>query len=122
MADNEMIRPVTKAPVRTLFEAEKEIIRLQNELEKYQPTEDPEKRIYVLLLFVGNNSEQDFEIKEGRTEAYEYLKGMIEEIDIEESKVLVDGVKYQDAASVHEFMTHMKNFFNDSFDIEDYSS
>lgn len=81
---------------------------------------------YLMLFYATidkGEEEKVFEIVTGREAAYEYIKSMIECIDIHKSKVLVDTVCFKDAASVYEFMKYIRdnNFFGDSFDIEDYN-
>lgn len=84
------------------------------------------KREYLILYYATidkGEEEKSFEIVTGREAAYEFIKTMVECIDIHKSKVLVDTVSYNKAATVYEFMKYIgdKNFFNDTFDIEDYN-
>lgn len=92
---------------------------------------DEEKRkkklnnMKYLVLYYGTdengNDMQSFEVLEGRVATYEYIKGMIEYIDIYESKVIAETASYKDALSVYEYMKHVSQFFEeDSFDIDDY--
>lgn len=96
---------------------------------------EPEK-IYLILLD-GEETDKgtpyrDWQMKEGRQAAYDYIKNMIENeyvnINIHESRIIVssDKVKITDGISIYEFMKIMKE--NDkvidytSFDIEDYNN
>lgn len=84
---------------------------------------DPEKRIYVILYYAHEDGDdvKSFEVIIGRTNTREFIKNMIECLDIHESKVLVETVPYEDAKSVYEFIKLMESFYNDGFDIEDYN-
>ena len=97
---------------------------------------EPEK-VYLILIDgeeVDNNSTpfRDWQFKEGRQEAYDYIKSMIESefinVNVFESKIIVssDKVKITDGISIYEFMKAMKNSDKvidyTSFDIEDYTN
>ena len=87
---------------------------------------DPELKEYlVLLIGVGGDEEyyKDYQFIKGRTATYEYIKTLIEDIDIDESYVLVEGVSLEDRVTVYEFMRHMHMHFfqDDAFDIEKYN-
>ena len=89
-------------------------------------TKDPEKKEY-LLLWVGLDNDEDgirdFEFIIGRTATYERIKSLIQDIDIDNSYVLVEGVALEDRISVYAFMKHMHLHFyqDDLFDIEAYN-
>lgn len=84
-----------------------------------------EKR-YILLMVTQNDNEEEeklFEVITGRENAYNYLKNMIECMDIHESKVMGGTVSYDDALSVYQFMSWCQSnglIECDGFDIEDY--
>ena len=97
---------------------------------------EPEK-IYLILIDgeeVGEDGKlfREWEFKEGRQAAYDYIKNILESpyisVDIMESKIIVSSekVKVTDGISIYEFMKAMKenNKVIDytSFDIEDYNS
>ena len=101
---------------------------------------EPEK-IYLILL-EGNEPVyghddvakpfRDWQMKEGRQEAYDYIKEMLEnkyvEIYVHTSKIIVSSekVKVTDGISIYEFMKVMKEqdkvIDYTSFDIEDYNN
>lgn len=85
----------------------------------------PEDKTYIILYYMTIDTGEDiksFEVVTGRKNAYEYIKGIVEYLDIHDSKVMVDNVPYAKAISVYEFMKLMSNhFMEDSFDIEDYN-
>lgn len=85
----------------------------------------PEDKTYVILYYMTIDTGEDiksFEVVTGRENAYEYIKGIVEYLDIHESKIMVDNIPYSKAISIYEFMKLMSNhFFEDSFDIEDYN-
>ena len=87
---------------------------------------DPELKEY-LVLFVGVGGDEehfkDYQFVKGRTATYDLIKTLIDDIDIDESYVLVEGVSLEDRVTVYEFMRHMKMHFfqDDTFNIEDYN-
>ena len=87
---------------------------------------DPEEKEYLILMYLADdNGDEDMQIFEfviGRTATYQYIKDMIDGLDIEKSKVIVKDVTINDALTVHQFMYLMKEkyYTDDSFNIEDY--
>lgn len=95
---------------------------------------EPEKTYLILIEArdLDDGEFRDWEIKEGRQAAYDYIKNYIEsdytEVDVHKSRIIVSSekVKVTDGISIYEFMKAMKE--NDkvidysSFDIEDYVS
>ena len=95
---------------------------------------EPEK-IYLILIEGKSQDEEiefrDWELKEGRQNAYDYIKDYIMseyvEIDIHKSRIIVSSekVKVTDGISIYEFMKAMKDkdkvIDYTSFDIEDYN-
>lgn len=83
----------------------------------------PEKREYLILYYseIENEEVKSFEIITGRKEAYEFVKSIVEFVDIHESKVLVSNGTLENAKTVYEYMKLMEVYFEDSFDIEDYN-
>ena len=87
--------------------------------------ETPKKKTYI-VLYIGTDEDgkdiKSFEVIEGRKETFDFIKGIVEYIDIHESKVLTDNVSYSDAASIYDFMKYVSSIIEeDSFDIEDYN-
>ena len=84
----------------------------------------PEEKEYLLLLVdIEDNDATMFTIVMGRRAAYDYIKEDIKNMDIHKSTILVEGLPLERRVTVYEFMKHIqeKNFFEDSFDIEDYN-
>ena len=95
---------------------------------------EPEKAYLILIEGYETDNDgkkfRDWDIVEGRQEAYDYIKSMITSdyvsIDIMESKIIVSSekVKVTDGISIYEFMKAMKESDKvidyTSFDIEDY--
>lgn len=89
--------------------------------------EDPEKRMY-LVLYEGTDEEgndlKSYEYIEGRTATFNFIKNMIDYIDICDSKVIAQNVKLIDAITVYQFMKHIQEneLVKDigSFDIDEY--
>lgn len=83
---------------------------------------DPEVQIYI-VLYVGNDDNSDiksFDVIKGRVSVYEHIKNLVDYIDCVQSKVIANGVDFDEAFSVYYFMKVMKQYFDDGFDIEDY--
>ena len=92
--------------------------------------EDPEKRQYILLLYLLNESDDRddnyiWASMDGRTNTYNYIKDNIEvlEIDPDKSIVLTENVPYKDALTITEFVKYIQNGLvdnDDEFDIDEY--
>lgn len=86
---------------------------------------DPNEKTYVILYYLTIDDGEEvktFDIVKGREATYEFVKGMIENLDIHKSVIMVDNVPYSKAITIYEFMKYIKRFFEeDSFDIEDYN-
>jgi hypothetical protein len=102
-------------------------------------TKDPEDRVYVIFIVskIGEhycsyidstniNVNGEFSLTKGRSDAYEYIKNILENdkegnISIEDSMVLVEGTSCTNWISVYRFMKYCEKFFTDEyFNIEDY--
>lgn len=85
------------------------------------------KKEYIVLYIGTDDDKQDikswekFVGKDGKEDAFNFIKNMIEHIDIYESKVLVSNVTLSDALTVKEFMEYTSEEFDPSFDINDYT-
>lgn len=118
-------------------EIERKVNLLTQEIVKSMPGEEeeeapvrknPEERLYLIYYYAddpdNNRGEKikSFEEIKGRTKIYEFIKNMIEYIDIHESKVLVETLTLNDAVSVYDFMKVISQYYeSDTFDIEDYN-
>lgn len=90
----------------------------------YVPAKEPIKTYVVLYIGTDENGDdlKSFEVIEGRLETFEFIKGMVEYLDIHESKVLTGTVGYDKAISVYDFMKYVSSIIEEnSFDIEDYN-
>lgn len=89
--------------------------------------DSPEEREYLLLLYItddsGESDNQIFEIITGREATYQYIKDMIDGMDINKSKVMVTDVTLKEALTIYQFMMVIKNkyYTNDTFDIDEYN-
>lgn len=83
---------------------------------------DPENRTYLVCIAYSISGESEWELLKGRTKVYDYIKTLMEttEIDIYESFVLVESLTLKDRKSIYAFMSYVKKFYDDGFDIEDY--
>ena len=82
----------------------------------------PEERFYLICVRGKRGSEisDAWDIVKGRTEAYEYIKEIIDDIEIERSFILVESVTLGERKSIYAFMKYAGEFYSDGFDIEDY--
>lgn len=79
---------------------------------------------YLILMYIKDDEDdtkKEFEIKVGREATYNYIKSIIDIIDVHESLILLDDLGLADASSVYEVMTKFCQIFeDDEFNIEDY--
>ena len=83
---------------------------------------DPEEKQYLVCLLMEYSDDVIYEwnLIRGRKAAYEYLQENIEEINLEESFILTEGVKLEDRKTSYAFMKYCQSIFNDGFDIDNY--
>lgn len=88
----------------------------ENEM-KLQKSDDKK----YLLLLVYNDGVKDFEYKnDGRKATYDYLKLIVENIDVIESKVVSNNINFTEAISVYEFVKFVSSMLDDTYNIDDY--
>lgn len=83
----------------------------------------PEDKLYILLYFFSDRDEEEvsFSVQKGRTNMYNKVKELAENLDLFDSKVLLEGEPFDIAISVYEFMIYMEDKFEeDGFDIRDF--
>lgn len=83
----------------------------------------PEERQYLICLTFkpGSGVEDIWEIAIGRSAAYEAIKNYVElNIDYDHSFILVETCTLNQRKSIYSFMKYAGDFFEDSFDIDDY--
>lgn len=99
-----------------------EVIRVIDKTPKQKILKkDPEDKLYLICITGKNNGDEDFwELVHGRTEAYELIKDNAQFINFESSFILVESAKLMDRKSIISFMKYVEQFYNDSFDINDY--
>ena len=99
-----------------------EVIRVVDKTPKQKILKkDPEDKLYLICITGKNNGDEDFwELVHGRTEAYELIKDHAQFINFESSFILVESAKLMDRKSIVAFMKYAEQFYNDSFDIDDY--
>ena len=81
---------------------------------------NPEEKVYLLCIAGKDGGPDSWEIITGRTELYETIKNSIEFIDLEKSFTLVETAKLENRKSIVAVMKYLEQFYEDSFDIEDY--
>lgn len=95
----------------------KEMVKVVDNTKKH-----PEERQYLICIRAKINSgaQDSWDIITGRTDAYEYIKANIDDIDLDHSFVLVETVNLAERKSIYAFMKYAGDFYSDNFDIEDY--
>lgn len=95
----------------------KEMVKIVDNTKKH-----PEDRQYLICMRVKPGSEawDCWDIVTGRTAAYNYIKENIDDIDMEYSFILVESCTLAERKSIYAFMKYAGEFYEDSFDIEDY--
>lgn len=91
----------------------KEMVKIVDNTKKH-----PEDRQY--LICITGMSQDSWVIVTGRTEAYEYIKENIDDINMEHSFILVESCTLTNRKSIPEFMRYAGEFYSDGFDINDY--
>lgn len=123
--NNKQLKPIFSKVEEKDFEERSKKIQEGEFYVSAEKINKPNKKTYI-VLYIGTDEEgkdlRSFEIIEGRKETFDFIKGMIEYLDIHESKVLTDNVSYKDAASIYDFMKYVSSLLEgESFDIEDYN-
>ena len=93
----------------------KEMVKIVDNTKKH-----PEDRQYLICIRSKSGAQDIWEIVLGRTEAYEYIKENIDDINLEHSFILVESLPLEKRASIYAFMKHVESLYLDNFDIEDY--
>ena len=95
------------------------------QIQKHKELTPPDQREYlVLLVYYDESLSNSFPGIIGRQNAFDYIKSMIEEINIEESIILTETVEFKDALNIYEFMKEcilngiVEN--EDGFDVDEY--
>lgn len=91
----------------------KEMVKIVDNTKKH-----PENRQY--LICIAGLNQDSWIIVTGRTEAYEYIKSNIDDINLEHSFILVESCVLAERKSIYAFMKYAGEFYSDGFDIEDY--
>lgn len=101
------------------------ITRTDGREEQQKQKKSADKKMYLLLYNYTDETGEEhktYEKFEGRDSVYNFIKNLIENLDIYTSEVLVETVTCADAISVYDFMKYASQFYpEDSFDIEDYN-
>lgn len=91
----------------------KEMVKIVDNTKKH-----PEDRQY--LICIAGSTQDSWVIVKGRTEAYNYIKENIDDINMEYSFILVETLTLAERKSIYAFMKYAGEFYSDGFDIEDY--
>jgi hypothetical protein len=89
--------------------------------------DDAETKQYLVLYYATDEDDNDvksFEICTGRTETFNFIKNMIESINIHDSLVLSENNTLKNIISVYEFMKYLRDndlIYDKTFDIEEYN-
>lgn len=100
----------------------KKVEEFRSPFVKAEEVIDKSKMKYLVLMYltIDDVEEATFSIYTGRMETYENLKGLVENLDLIKSKVLTERVGLKDAISVYEFLKHVSDTTQDSFDVDEY--
>lgn len=88
----------------------------------------PELREYLICYYSYTDDDEElqlFEFKQGREEAYLFVKFIVstENVDINKSKIYAENVSIKDGINLYRFMKLMEQYYEDpKFDIEDYNN
>lgn len=91
----------------------KEMVKIVDNTKKH-----PENRQY--LICIAGLTQDYWNIITGRTEAYNFIKENIDDINLEHSFILVETCVLAERKSIPEFMRYAGEFYSDGFDINDY--
>ena len=98
----------------------------ENYVDKYKELTPPDQRQYLVLLEYYNEELQNtYQGFVGRQNVFDYIKSIVEDIDLDKSLILTETVQYKDAINIYDFMKEciisgsVKN--DDGFDIDDYN-
>ena len=89
------------------------------EMVKVVPEKDKEHKEYLICITFISDGDYEWNIIKGRKNTYEYIKDMIEYIDVDESFVLVEHLTLDKRISVYKFMKYAQDSYNDGFDIDE---
>ena len=112
---------------------------LQLNQQKAKVLGDPTKKLYLILAYLKDPSEdrdgdKTFEITHGRKETYQWLKDRIDILDLEstiilatvgiatvdEARLYLSSTKNERVTNAYDFLKVMRDMFNDKLDLEDY--
>lgn len=95
----------------------KEMVKVVDNTKKH-----PEDRQYLICIRTKSSSgvQDSWDFVTGRTEAYNYIKENIDDIDLDTSFILVESCVLAERKSIYAFMKYAGEFYSDGFDIEDY--
>ena len=89
------------------------------------PKKDKQEKGYLILLsYTDGSGDSDWEFVTGQSNAREFLINRINEIDLYESKVIVEDWPFgleHGCPSVFDFLTWINDAYDDGFDPADYS-
>lgn len=83
------------------------------------------EKSYMILYYAtdpeSKEEEKSWHVAIGRKETYEFIKSMIKYIDLENTKVVVEGTSFENAKNAYETMKYLAQFMNDpTFNIDEY--
>lgn len=93
---------------------------------RYKELSPPDEREYLVLLsYYDESISNTYQGVVGRQNVFDYIKSIVEDIDINKSIILAETVEFRNAISIYDFMKEcilsesVKN--DDGFDIEEYN-
>jgi hypothetical protein len=116
-----------KLEVKPQEETKKEEPKLVDAISFLDEPIDAAEKEYLMFYTYGDdkgNEVKDWELITGRKQLYEFIKGLIETLNLDESFILADKEILNNRLTVYEFMKYVveeqKLYPDDNFNIDDY--
>lgn len=98
-------------------QSEEDMKQVKDEFDKKN-----KKRYIVIYSMAADEDERYWMPFEGRDATREFIKTVVDEIDIKTGLILVDNVTLAESLSIYKFMKVIQKYYDDGFDIEDYNN
>jgi len=87
--------------------------------------DDKKEKSYIILYYLTDpetkEEDKSWEVCYGRDRTYNFIKSIINYIDLESSKVVVEGLSFDEAKNAYETMKYLSQYMDDpTFDIDEY--
>lgn len=110
---------ISKNPV-----TEQDVTKMINNAEQYDSNDPKQLKMYlVCFVYKGEPVEKGFEMVRGQANVRQFLKNIIDQIDIFQSFLIVEDFPFggeDGKPSVYHFLKWMEEYYDDGFDVEIY--